>query len=476
MARVFVSFFSGTGSEHIPCFYEGLLASLKEQGHDVRYVISNDFLARPWNSENKYASCIKVKKLQDDLRLFNPEIAFVYNNSTLPKLTEVIECPICVMEADTYIYYNSPDEIRHNPEQYHFFASSPASLENIPSYFKVPKDRVHDLDFATGIYAEDIHQDKNISFIGSNFAVSNSLYEKFSALSIEEKKIFLNIYHDYETSPFYDFKTLIKKYGNPDFAKRFQALDFLDIISNSRRVQILQNLSDFGLHLYGKGWDDPQKTPMALIRRFDSQPIYSLRHNQDIYNSSKICINISHAQAQNMFPWRVMDILASNGCLVSPKSNRLDQFLQGYIDLPTYTNNYEAMVLCRRLLDDESYRRDIVDACQQAITDKGRWHHRFKEVEEIIGIPLLSESHQLDQSKVSQPTRIASAIYKRKPLIPLEVYLLLANFVPKRLHIWGYRFLSMVGIEIDYDTAKRIKDKRFNPLLHLYSALWKRAE
>ena len=111
--------------------------------------------------------------------------------------------------------------------------------------------------------------------------------------------------------------------------------------------------------------------------------------NQDIYNASRVCLSVAHAQAQDGFPWRIMDIMASNGCLLSDRKAGLSAFTKGYVDLPMYDTPVEAKELAQRLLKDEVWRRELVEGSQRCIAEKGLWKHRFRDMQDQLGVPLL---------------------------------------------------------------------------------------
>ena len=109
--------------------------------------------------------------------------------------------------------------------------------------------------------------------------------------------------------------------------------------------------------------------------------------NQNIYNKSKIGINVSHLQATSGFPWRVMDIMASNACLVTDYHEDFKR-LFGNIPIPTYESELEAYEVCRQLIKDESRRKEIVLQCQEVIENKYRFRHLLPRLEEYSGITL----------------------------------------------------------------------------------------
>ena len=175
-----------------------------------------------------------------------------------------------------------------------------------------------------------------------------------------------------------------------------------------------------------------------------------------------------------MFPWRVLDILASNGCLVTEKSENLSRFLKGYIDLPTYSNELEAYDLTRRILADKTMRHEISAACQQAVNDKGRWTHRFREISDIVGVPLLKQpSDETTQSKEpaintrtrEQPVRVEVDSFI-KPYFKVLYFLitLATKFIPRRFHKHCYKILLALGIKINYEKAIRLREAKPNNL------------
>ena len=116
------------------------------------------------------------------------------------------------------------------------------------------------------------------------------------------------------------------------------------------------------------------------MKPFINRKVYSIQHNQDIYNRSKIGINVSHLQATSGFPWRVMDIMASNACLVTDKHEDFKR-LFGKIPIPTYDSASEAYMVCKELLKDEARRREIVMQCQEVINNNYRFKHLLPKLE-----------------------------------------------------------------------------------------------
>jgi len=79
--------------------------------------------------------------------------------------------------------------------------------------------------------------------------------------------------------------------------------------------------------------------------------------------------------------------MASNACLVTDYHSDFKKVF-GNIELPIYESESEAYEVCRRLINDESRRKDIVLRCQEVINEKYRFKHFLAKIEEYIGVKL----------------------------------------------------------------------------------------
>jgi spore maturation protein CgeB len=392
MSNVLITYNSNIfceGSYQIPVFYEAYIRALVDEGNSVTVCNTNQFLRTPWNGLNKIKLSVNKRKVKERIIESNPDVVFAFNNSCLSGIEDYLECPIAVMEADTFLYYNDKENLKKKKDRFHFFSSSNSILQAMKNEFGISKN-AYNLKFATGIKSEKVEQDKNVSFIGSVFTPLFNLKDicKFP-LSQEEICDIVGILID---NPFIDYDDLLKRYNLMSNRAIYSKDDFLAMISNNNRLNVLNFVSDMGLKIYGSDkWRYLWPIMFSLSNCFSTETVYSLKHNEYIYNSSKVCMNIPHAQAKDAYPWRVMDIMASHGCLLTNKNIGLKELLKGYIEVPMYETPYEARDLCRKLLNDEKWRLDVVAGSQKCIEDQGRWIHRFKEFEEIFAIDLLNK-------------------------------------------------------------------------------------
>ena len=455
MAKVLVTFCSGIfdGSGFLlPVYYDGFLTSLKNSGNDVKYAVTNDFITSPWNGLNETNTGVLKSKLINDIKDFNPDIVFTFNNSNLEDIDKELDCPIVVMESDTYFFYNDKDKLKSNSNRYFYISASEEILKEMKKEFSIKDDKAIISKFATAIRPEKIKQDKNISFIGSCFNPPEKFQNELRKYDTEKvKKVMDSLFNDVLC----DYDELLKKNDIAELGKEFSKGDFLTVGTVSKRIELLNSLSDLGLVIYGnKTWSDMYKYSMKLAMCFNDKKVYSLQHNQDIYNSSKVCINNCHLQASTAFPWRVLDIMGSNGCLVSDYNKGIEKMCKGYVDIPMYHNNYEAYDLCQKLLKDDKWRKDIVQSSNAYVDEFGRFEHRFKDIGELVGVDLLGNKDKGSLERIVADDYISNS-YK----IMVKTVETATKIVPSSSYRFFYKILERAGIKLPYILKKTYVDK-----------------
>lgn len=392
MAKIFISFFNGitdfNNQNAMPCFYESFLSEFQKNGNDIFYyenkLWGKDFSQAPKNFINK------IKK-------FNPDLIILFNNCCFD-LSKYFDCPIIIWEVDSPIYFSNKKKISENPNRYIFVTAQTSSQKIIQNIFGADKKNICYLPFATSIMAENIPQTNNICFIGTKFASNNivsGFMEKIpNTLEIEKYK---EIYNFIEKNPFSKEIDVINKFNinSRKIKNNLSVREIVENISAKKRIQILSEISDLGLNIYGtKSWIHNLEYNPELILSYKDKLTYSIKHNQDIYNSSKIGININHVQAKTGFSWRVCDIMASNACLVTEPKEDL-KILFPNIKIPTYTNKREAYDICKKILKEDNLRNEIVLSCQEIINKKYRFNNTIKDLEQILNINLFSKKNSI---------------------------------------------------------------------------------
>ncbi len=378
MARILFCFYQTViknDYRNIGLFYEQLSSEFAAAGNDVLILNMGNF-RESWTSDKVFYE----NNLKAAVRTFSPDIVIAFNNQIFPSLLQTVSCPIVIWTADSLPFFTHKDLIAEHLPRYRVISTNRNTRDFLKAGFE--EGQILHLKLATSLKSENMPQDKEISFIGTKFGIDQTLFKKNTSAAL------LKAYHRFLESRTYDYKTFF----DDETLTNEDVWNFFDL-----RNIILTALTEFDLHLYGVGWDSLKDHLPQLYACFEKRLIFSLRHNQDIYNSSKICLSISHPQAQGQaYPWRIMDIMASNGCLVTQYSSQLKEETAGWVDLPMYHTPTEARDLCAALLRDEPRRREIVEASQKYVEANARWPARIKQIGDFLNIGLTgarSEGH-----------------------------------------------------------------------------------
>jgi len=363
MSKILISFSCPVfenGLSKIGLFYEGLINALEDEGNEICVINTVDFLSQSWNSENnKLPFYINKQKVIKKIKDFKPDLVFAFNHSIPVEVEEVCDCKIVLFDSDSLNFFSDKGYMKRNLEKYIFFCYTKLGVRNAIK-FGADKNKVHHILAATNIKSEEKEIKRNISFIGTQFLVG----EQFIELLQTEKIKKIRKLADSLIGRFYeDNDEIFKNCGIENLLDKVPMNDFLSLTSVQDRITVLNNLQDLGLEIWGPDiWIYVAKILPWLGMCYNKNIVYSLKHNQDIYNSSKLCVSIAHSQTVDGFPFRIMDIMASNGCLVSDYHSGLELMTKNYIDLPMYDNPYDARELCKKLLSDDIWRNEIVQA------------------------------------------------------------------------------------------------------------------
>ena len=393
MARIIISHFSPVsidGSFQLLVYYDALIRELVAAGNEVYHIISSDFLARPWNGDNEVKQDIDSVLLVERINQISPDLLIVFNNSIPRCIMDSVSCPITIWHGDSFKFFNDKDYLRSNFDRFYFICP----FEDTVVYLRqqgVKEDRILQVLPATGVVAEPIEQDKNISFIGTPFI---SGYGFLSFLKSHGRDPIVHLLRSLQICAEDSCKDLVSDGKFEDIAQKLPFEELVSLESADKRTKVLSLLSDLGLEIYGgREWLDMGLFLPKLALAYNPKMIYSLENNQHVYNTSKIAINISHSQATVGFPWRIMDIMASNACLVTDRNVGVSRFTAEYMEIPSYTSPIEAYDICKKLLQDPVYRLDVVKASNECIRAKGRWPDRFKTLEEGLGVKLICQQN-----------------------------------------------------------------------------------
>lgn len=389
MANILIAFFNGINDESnpnaIPMFYEGFINRLDEAGNSV-LSIPHHLFGRDFPEIDQGT--------KDAILAFKPDICFIFNNSFFD-LADIVECPIVIYEVDSPRYFANKEAIRNHPDRYLYFVIQTANKEVLKKDFGIKDEHIFYVPFYTEIHPEEITPTTNISFIGSKFTGNEGdLFTEFmqAGPTKEEKEMYIACIDEIARNPQITPEELVYKCNVTSelVARRLAIPSILMALSGEKRIRVLSAVADLGLDLYGtKNWGSDYYCELRLNLSYNNINVYSIKDNQDILNRSKIGISVAHLQATSGFPWRVMDVMASNACLVTDYHSDFEMLfpeLKGII--PIYETPYEAREICQKLLKEDGMRKEIVQQCNEVISKKYRFSQLLQKIEEYSGITM----------------------------------------------------------------------------------------
>ncbi len=393
MSKILFSTISGLPyPDLLPCFYEGFINALLREGNDVMLMITNKFHTNPWIT-NQPGNNINRHAVLQEVKAFNPDFIITCNNSLFAGIADVVDCPILVWAMDSPPLFCDQNTLKRDIGRYQFICPTTEFYPSLISHFRATNSQMHLIAYASDFVAEQLEQSIPISFIGTRFLPTPEIKEVFYHDMQEEsvrndlKKFLCAFEKDVLLSPDTLLDSLSKT--SQKILKKIPHVTLLNLLSSNIRSQTLYHIHDLGLHLYGsKAWYDFFDFSLPFAFCFQDKSVCTVAENQNLYNTSKIAINITHVQAKNTFGWRVRDIMATNACLISDYRKDLVTLFSKYVDIPIFNNPFEARSLCKKLLKDDIWRKEIVAGSQLAIEENHRFNHRLIELENTFGFDL----------------------------------------------------------------------------------------
>ncbi len=378
MARIFISFYNAFEDKaKLPLFYEGFIKGLEQAGNTLM-VCSCPLLfptAPPCPG-----------RLKAQLKVFAPDLAILFNNNFYQyDFERELGIPVFIYSADSALLYTNRDAIRDNIGKYRFISGEGSDIKK---YLGCQDSQILNVHFFTAIRAEERAIESNISFIGSYFPYGSIVHD-FAATNpgAEERRKFGEYEKLVAANPYISFEELCRADNVPNFCKEQNRLhETVFYLSSKNRVDVLNAVADEGLRLYGSpAWLALLDYYPRLAMAFNYEQVYSLKHNQDIYNSSKIGINIPHIQAMDSFPWRVTDVMASNALLISARMKGFEKVMPE-VYIPQFESAAEARELCKKYIEDEEARKELVASHQEVIERRFRFRHFIEAFESFSGL------------------------------------------------------------------------------------------
>lgn len=395
MANILVcadGFFRAFSPIALEPYIDGFINALVNTGHNVMPYILADI-----KSSKKTKNYLYKLKAYHDAVNFKPDFIFAFNNALDERFLQKYDCPIYIVASDTPLFWHKKNLITKYPGRFYVLYFNNDFADDLINNFNIDKKHQLLIPYTTDIVKQEIPQDKDISFIGNffNFNIP-SFYDRVLTQTQTQTQreqigdILKQMFFDYLSSKKISLQLYDKlKSINPKITITPNKIAeyFCISITNTKRVQLLSGICDLDLHIY-------TFTPNLYCLDFDYNLwskchfdfAYTTADNQKVFNSSKISLNMPHAQVSTGFSWRTCDILASNAMLLSNPSYDLEQ-LFGKI-IPTYQDANELHDKCLYFLKHENERRDIVKECNKIIDKNHRYDNLLSLLKDFMNLPL----------------------------------------------------------------------------------------
>lgn len=396
MAKILLAFHNGIYDENnpnaYPVFYDCFVSKLKEYGNEL-LVFQNRMFGKDFGDIDDDTR----HKIED----FNPDVCFLFNNCFFP-IHHFLDCPIVIYEVDSPRYYSNKSDIIKNPDRFCYFIKQSTSAPILIEEYGISDKNIYYIPLFSEVKSDNkIEQTTNICFIGSLFYnAENNVYGRFirEKPTRLEREQFGKIIESLKVNPFVTKDVVCEKYHiDSELVRKYMKFGQLLLdISAEKRIHILSNVTELGLNIYGdKLWRDCYYLDSQLNYSYKDEVVYSLEHNQKIYNQSRIGLSVSHVQAVAGYPWRILDIMASNSCLVSDFHEDLYEDFPELKDIiPLYDNPVQVYNVCKDLLDNEDKRLRIVKACNEVVDERYRFVHCLRIIENYLEIDMNSKNEK----------------------------------------------------------------------------------
>lgn len=395
MAKIFVALnnFCRKTNDYcaMPPFYQSFIEGLKNAGNYVEC-----FQTRTAAGGSRFPGSIP-KEYKEFLRMFDPDLCILFNNNFWD-ISDVVDCPIVIYDTDSPLEWQLKDNLIENVDRYLFVYNQIKGKETLEEYFNVKENSCCYIPFFSEVKADEkVNFKNNIVFLGTNWTwkgydfLNNFIKSNPSKEDVKKAMEVLELYKSNPLKPSHELYYELQNcpHDRINLGNLFRCATE---VSGLRRLKYLAAVADLGLEIHGSYWNiDMMNYFPELLACVRNEQIWTKEENEQFYNSSKIALNTNHIQATGGFSFRVCDIMASNACLVSEKSSDLEELFPK-VEIPFFTSPVEAREQCKKLIENENMRKEIVQAAHEAIDKDFRFENVLKKLEEFVGLNLRSDN------------------------------------------------------------------------------------
>lgn len=379
-------------------FAKELVQGFQNTGANIHVIKTNDLVGGLGG--RRYSANLDTGKLRKLCREIRFDMVFTTNhggiNEELRKLTRNAPIVSWMVDRNPFKHNGYLNQKIFYPED-HIITSSTVNVPSLVEKFDLRKDRVHYLPFMTNprSFSREKSKDINISFIGSYFLNESIIYNAFKVA--EGTKYYaplLETVRQLEEDFDVNENELIRRNGLSGFllAQRVTKRHFKgavgNMLSNRKRLEYLSAVAGLGLELYGtRNLAELISFSPRVSACFNMNYFVNTRERLvDIYDRSRIGLNINHHQATSGLGYRVFDIMCSSALLVSnyQKQSDLDVLFGKDHPIPIYKSGEELQEICRYFFEHEAERAELSARCQQLIGDTHTFDTRACEIIQIV--------------------------------------------------------------------------------------------
>lgn len=375
-------------------FAKELVEGFRNTGANVSLIKTNDLvdgLGAP-----RFSPKVDRKKLRQIFKSQKFDVIFTTNHGGINSMVRSLvgSAPIISWMVDRNPFkHNGRTKFQIFKDSDHLITSSTANVPSLIEKFSLKKENVHYMPFMTNPRSFDHSKTKdiNVSFIGSYFLNEGVIYRALqSAKGTKYYGPLLEVIRELDDDFDVNENELIKQKGLSAYllSLRMTRRHFKgavgNMLSNRKRLQYLDAVSDLGLELYGtRNLAELVAFAPRVAACYHSDYFVNTRDRLvDLYDRSKIGLNINHHQATTGLGYRVFDIMCSSALLVSnyQKQSDLDVLFGVNHPIPIYRSAGELREICDHYITHDTERQDLVTRCQQLIGDSHTFDTRALEI------------------------------------------------------------------------------------------------
>jgi glycosyltransferase involved in cell wall biosynthesis len=361
-----------------------LLKAMLSKASALFYVQANDFI----NWKDEFTSPHAADLLKRSLQAFKPDLIFSLNRAGLfEELLDGVSCPVRSWYIDNPSRF--PAKLRRFRPGERVFCATRYMMGWLARNGG-PGIELEYLPFCTNtaVFSPGrLPQGAapcDVSFVGTLWKPAQLIEYIDCHLTTEEDRHWFAERLDRRMRD-YDYpleSEVVARFGGIEVNRLRNAVD--DLLSTRKRLDVLEALADLDMEIYGtRSWAGQcLLRSHQLFSRFSPRVVNSPESLRALYRRSRVCLSISHHQAQTGFPIRIFDILATGAPLVTDRRPEIGELFEEGRMFLAYDSPEEARDCVLRVLRDPAQAARMRDAA--VVLVRGR--HTFQSrIESLLG-------------------------------------------------------------------------------------------